>query len=196
MSMITIGIDPGLDGWIAVLDDGKIGRQATLYPIPVIEGRRRQYDAIGIYRFFGPAFLKGGILTADDDVRGVWIEEPGVFPHLVEKCPGCHMELEYCPHCTRRLPLRKNAMAAASQARCHALFELTCAVHDIPFNPVAARSWKKIMLAGTSGDKQAAIVRAKQLFPGVRLRATSRCKKDNPDMAEALMIAAYGERVL
>jgi crossover junction endodeoxyribonuclease RuvC len=42
--------------------------------------------------------------------------------------------------------------------------------------------------------KSASILKAREIFPDVSLRKTSRCKTDNDGMAEALLMAEYGRR--
>lgn len=44
--------------------------------------------------------------------------------------------------------------------------------------------------------KAASIIVAKRLFPAVRLRHSDRCTKDNHNFADALLIAEYGRRTL
>lgn len=62
---------------------------------------------------------------------------------------------------------------------------------------VPAKTWKAVMLPGENkSDKSASIRVAKRLFPGVSLRRTERCKKDDDGMAEALLIAEYGRRTM
>ncbi len=69
---------------------------------------------------------------------------------------------------------------------------------EIPHTLVTPQSWMKVMHAGTAigKTKDRSIEAAKRLFPGVSLRATAKSLKDNHGMAEALLIAAYGQRVL
>lgn len=59
---------------------------------------------------------------------------------------------------------------------------------------VAANKWKRAM--GVTKDKQSSILMAQRLFPGVNLLPTPRCTKPSDGMAEALLIAEYGRRVL
>jgi hypothetical protein len=69
---------------------------------------------------------------------------------------------------------------------------------EIPHLLVAPQTWQRAMHAGTpDGDtKQRSLIAAQRLFPGVSLRPTSRCRKDSDGMAEALLLAAYGQRVI
>lgn len=61
----------------------------------------------------------------------------------------------------------------------------------VPFQVVLPKVWQKEF--GIT-DKQTSILRAKQLFPGVNLRATERSKVDNHNFADALLMAEWGRR--
>lgn len=64
----------------------------------------------------------------------------------------------------------------------------------IPFELVPPVKWKKEF--SVTKDKNTSIEVAKRLFPGVNLKATSRCTKDHDGMAEALLMAEYARRHL
>ena len=61
-----------------------------------------------------------------------------------------------------------------------------------PYTLVSPRRWKASMLSDMPKDKGASILRAKQLFPA-SARELTRVKDHN--RAEALLIAAYGQRL-
>jgi len=61
----------------------------------------------------------------------------------------------------------------------------------IPLYEVAPQTWKKVILADTPKDKQAAIDYCMRRFPSVSLLATPRSRKPHDGMADALCIAAY-----
>lgn len=62
--------------------------------------------------------------------------------------------------------------------------------YRIPFHRVSPQNWKKHF--GLIGkDKQASIEKAHELFPGISLQSSKRCKKESDGMAEALLIAEY-----
>jgi len=67
----------------------------------------------------------------------------------------------------------------------------------IPYQIVKPRIWQKEMLtANIRGDtKRAAIAAAKALFPGVSLKRTERCTKDDDGMADALLLAEFARRL-
>ena len=63
-----------------------------------------------------------------------------------------------------------------------------------PYELVRPQKWKKEF--GITGDKNSSIDVCKRLFPGVSLRRTERCRKDDDGMAEALLMAEYARRHL
>ena len=64
--------------------------------------------------------------------------------------------------------------------------------YNIPYELVMPRVWKKEF--GVTSDKNTSIAVAKRLFPDVSLRRTERCKKDDNNIAEALLISCYARR--
>ncbi len=62
----------------------------------------------------------------------------------------------------------------------------------IPYQLVPPQKWKKEYSLGS--DKKQSIEVCKRLFPDVSLRRTEKCTTDNPDMAEALLMAEYARR--
>lgn len=66
---------------------------------------------------------------------------------------------------------------------------------QIPYQLVPPATWKKIFSL-LHKDKKASIEVCKQLFPGVNLLPTERCKKESDGMAEALNMAVYARRKL
>ena len=62
----------------------------------------------------------------------------------------------------------------------------------IPYTLVSPRRWKAVMLSDMGKDKGASILRAKQLFP--QCASQLQLVKDH-NKAEALLIAAYGQRL-
>lgn len=65
---------------------------------------------------------------------------------------------------------------------------------QIPYELVRPQKWKKEF--SITGDKNSSIEVCKRLFPGVVLRRTERCRKDDDGLAEALLIAEYARRHL
>lgn len=66
--------------------------------------------------------------------------------------------------------------------------------YSIPYELVTPNKWKKEFQV--TGDKNSSIDVCKRLFPDVSLRKTDRCKKDDDNMAEALLLAEFAKRRL
>jgi hypothetical protein len=64
---------------------------------------------------------------------------------------------------------------------------------EMPFDLVASRTWKSVMLKDMGSDKDASRLRAIQLAPGT---ASELKRKKDHGRAEALLIATYGIRHL
>lgn len=64
----------------------------------------------------------------------------------------------------------------------------------ISYVEVAPNTWKKLLLKDVSGDnkKMKSIIVCSRLYPYVDLKRTSRCKKFDDNIAEAILIATYG----
>lgn len=64
----------------------------------------------------------------------------------------------------------------------------------IPFELVRPQRWMKDF--GISGDKNDHVAVARRLFPGVSLKRTPKCKKDDDGHADALLLAEWARRHL
>ena len=64
----------------------------------------------------------------------------------------------------------------------------------IPYELVRPQKWKKEF--SITADKNTSIEVCKRLFPGVDLKRTERCRKDDDGIAEALLMAEYARRKL
>lgn len=63
---------------------------------------------------------------------------------------------------------------------------------SIPYELVRPQKWKKEF--SITSDKNTSIEVCKRLFPGVNLKRTDRCRKDDDGLAEALLMAEYARR--
>lgn len=64
--------------------------------------------------------------------------------------------------------------------------------YRIPYELVTPRKWKGEFQI--TGDKNSSIAVCKRLFPNVSLHRTDHCRKDDDNMAEALLMAEYARR--
>ena len=64
--------------------------------------------------------------------------------------------------------------------------------YNIPYELVMPRAWKKEF--GVTSDKNTSISVARRLFPDVSLMRTEKCRKEDNNIAEALLMAVYARR--
>lgn len=63
---------------------------------------------------------------------------------------------------------------------------------EIPYELVRPAKWKKEF--SVTKDKNTSIEVCHRLFPNVNLKRTERCKKDDDNFAEALLLSEYARR--
>jgi hypothetical protein len=184
------GIDVGLDGAIARIEDQGTAASVAVVPMPTIGTIKRDYDWVAIIDM---------LCNADH----VTIEE--IEPRTGILVKDCEAEAE------ARATLNatafeawkpKKKMIAGGKGTAHLLISYGRFIGllqglGVPFTPVRAREWKRMMLGGRTGrsDKTDSIRRAQELFPGISLLATPRCRKPHDGMAEALLILECGRRI-
>lgn len=66
---------------------------------------------------------------------------------------------------------------------------------EIPYQLVPPQTWKK-SFSLLHKDKKASIEMCKQLFPGINLLPTERCRKESDGLAESTLMALYAKRKL
>lgn len=71
-----------------------------------------------------------------------------------------------------------------------------CVGLRLPYTLVHSTTWKKVICKDVPKGKDAGILVAKRLWPGICLLPTTRSKKDSDGIADALCIAEYGRRTL
>lgn len=69
-----------------------------------------------------------------------------------------------------------------------------CEAMKIPYRLITPQAWKKIVLAGTAKDKDAAVNFVRRAYPSVNL-TPGRKVKPHDGMADAVCIAEYGLRL-
>ena len=62
---------------------------------------------------------------------------------------------------------------------------------QMQYTLIDPRTWKNYF--GISADKQSSIDKCKELYPGINLLPTKRCRKESDGMAEAVLIARWGK---
>lgn len=167
--MITVGVDPGLIGAIAIIDSNTM--EIEILPMPIIKGKgRSQYDLVEIKNVL--CLLPGYAETFPPHIL-VTVEKLQPLP---PKMPG-------------------GSIANYNRGVASGWSWLLTGM-SIPHQLVRPQEWQKVMLAGTSGTdtKQKSIIAAQRLFPGQSLKRTEKCRKSDAGMSDALLLCAYGMR--
>jgi hypothetical protein len=176
---IIIGIDPGLDGAFAAV--GLDSKEVEFLDMPtfnvLVGGKeRRQVDSQAVVSWLrGQAFASTEI--------AVIIEKQQAMPFRGSGKP--------CPTC-KQVKSQGTVSTGTTMMNYGLLLGILAAL-ELPVDLVASRSWKAVMLRDMGSEKEASIMRAKQLVPAVADRLAR--KKDH-GRAEALLIATYGVRQL
>lgn len=157
-----IGIDPGLDGGIAVVN--RDGRISDLEGMPVIGKGRRELDAARLH-----------------EILGVWVSlcKPEPISVHVEKVAS--------------MP-KQGVRSVFTFGQTYGATLAVLAVLGIRTELVTPQAWKKVVLAGTPKDKDAAVAYCRRAFPGAQL-VPPRCRVPHDGLADALCIAEYGRRM-
>ena len=161
----VVGIDPGLAGGIAILNNG----QATVQPMPVLPNPNGRGNSIDARRVTD---LLRQIMAQDPAPPLVVLERQQPMPRQGVTSTfatglGQGLLLGIC--CGLGVPVE----IVQAQRWQKVMF--------------AGRP--------RQDSKAASIQRCQELFPSVSLLATPRCKRPHDGMADALMIAEYGRRV-
>ncbi len=169
MRHLTIGVDPGLHGGIAILE-GNEDTPLVLLPMPIHRPGKKgrdQYDVDSIVQLMRRAKATGS-------------------------CVGVVEKLHPLP-----AKIAKGVIANYNRGAAFWFWVAVFGALRIPLlEAVLPRVWQKEMLAGTpAGDtKQRSVIAAQRLFPGVSLLPTERSRKPSDGLSDALLIAEFGRR--
>lgn len=171
-----IGIDPGLKGAVAFLDSEDDLVRIELTPTIGV----RDYDLFAMSELIASeaAMDRDGTLTA-------YIEDAIVIPGKTSP--------------------RTAKVIGFGQG----LWQMALMGNGVLYTVVEAKEWQKVMFKGIPkrykekrtpkgrqvlDTKLMSIIAAKRRFSGVSLRRTEKCRKDDHNTTDALLIAAYGRR--
>jgi len=164
---LYIGIDPGLQGAIGVVDEQ--GKHIWIYDTPIIEftkgkKKKREYDI--------PA------------IRNILMNFSDIGPTKVT------VALEKM----QSLPPGIRIQATFGLGLCQGIFEGLLVGLNIPYELVIPKTWQKeFQITKSKGDKKAqSLMIAERLFPSAELRGPRGGKKDG--RSDALLIAEWIRR--
>ena len=175
--MLTIGIDPGLDGSLVAIADGVPVFSVITPTHKVKQGRgvRKVYDVanmnLALEQICASTFSQG---------RGEYER-----PDLV------------CIEATEPRP-PKGRSACHSLGLSRGLWEGLIAARQWPYQLVRAAEWLPKMTKGVpgKGTKDRTILAASRLLPTLSLERSKRARKPHDGIADAGLLAIYAARVL
>lgn len=163
--MYIIGIDPGTTGAVAIIDaTGGIPELIDTPTAEVVRNKKKKND-------YMPSEMARILMPYSTDSAE---SSAHVYIEQVSAMPG------------------NGATSMFGFGKGFGIWLGILAAYAIPYTLVTPQAWKKIMMAGMSSEKDAARVRAIQLYP--ELSDQLRRKKDI-GRADALLIAAYGMKL-
>ena len=169
--MKYIGIDPGMSGYLAVIDSGDVYH----FPAPTRptgKGERRRYDIPGMIDLLRMAATGAELCV---------IEKQQSFP-------GQGVASTFTTGLGYGLWLAGlTAAGIPFEAVAPATWKAKLRIKALPSAASTAASRKK-------ATKALAIATAQRLFPGVSLLPTDRSRVPSADMAESLLLAYYASR--
>lgn len=176
-----LGVDPGKDGGLALLDERGLPVDAFLRKTPIITGKRKEYDIPGM----GILLSKiADYALVEDAVLVVILEKQQAMPPFFIKGG-------------------KKVHAGGSAANYQrgfgfGLWQGLCVGKKISYEVVTPQSWQKAMLAGTNAKdtKQASVIVAKRIWPDIDFRRSTRARKADVGLTDAILIGESGRRRL
>ena len=175
MNKIVVGIDPGLDGAIAVIVDGVL---VDVVDMPVIET-----TSLGKAKFNGTDIVKRDAVTRKVNPQGLadylrhWAPTPARSVHVYIEQVGARPD--------------QGVSSAFSFGAGFGILLGVAAALSMVYTTTYPQTWKKAM--SCTADKNLSRTRAQALFPA-KAAMFARAKDDG--RAEASLIAAYGYRQL
>lgn len=176
--MIYIGIDPGLSGGIALLDEQ--ANVITAFPMPIIQGKKNYMDTKAVSEY---------LKSFDPIELFVTIEKQIPIGGKREKVrilrTGKIMEVSIG---------RGMASTAYFQQGYGELIGVCTALDHVAFVTRAPVTWKKNVLEGLPwvGNKAASILYVQNRWPKVNLLPTPRSRKPSDGLADAICLGYDG----
>jgi crossover junction endodeoxyribonuclease RuvC len=165
--MIILGVDPGMSGGLALIElkkDKIINVQ--LFDMPTL-------DTIGSGKTKGGKPKKHTIID-EPELRNIFTSKKidHAFIEKAQSMPG------------------QGVSSVGSYMCGYGILRGMCSALQIPYDLCHPATWKRVVMKDLDRGKEAAIVRAKQLFPMADIG------KGKDGIAEALLIAWYGKNIL
>ena len=165
--MATAGIDPGKKGGICIIDGSP-----EFYPMPICKTGKGSKTELDLPRI-------NGIFT-DLQLRFYQLN----FLVILEK---------------QQAYPNQGAVSNFTTGGGFWALRAMLVAHDLPHVIITPQTWQKAVgiVRGPDNDtKKQSVAIAERMFPGVDLRATSRCTTKSDGLSDALLMAIYGRQIM
>lgn len=173
MKKLSIGIDPGKEGYVVCHSSET--NNFTFIPIPKIGDKIDANGIIDLFRFLKEDFIGFIISACVEDVHAIF---------------------------------GASAKSTFEFGYVNGMIDMALVANKIPFTKVSPKKWQSVMWQGVPMQKKVSStgktlvnntkaiseMAAKRLFPDVDMRRTSRCKKNDENLIDALLICEYCRR--
>jgi Holliday junction resolvasome RuvABC endonuclease subunit len=174
----VLGLDPGLDGGIALIRLGQY----------------KQTDFIEVHRMITKPGLKKG---REVDARALLDHFQMLQSGLAVKIQLAAVEwLQFMPRKGKGDRFMSNPKTEFMLGMSYGKLVSVLECLKIPIEFVYSQTWKKAILGDRGADKNRAIRFCLDHFPRTSLLATSRCTTPHDGIADALCLAEYARRKL
>lgn len=156
-----MGIDPGLKGFISLIDENKL--PVLSIEMPLTKGVKSEIDLKTLF----------DILSINSNTIALAVlEKVGAMP-------------------------KQGVVSMFRFGEGYGAIKMALAASKISYQLVTPRQWQGSMLAGENKQdlKSASIKVAKRLFPSVDMKRNDRCKVDDHNKADSLLMALYARRL-
>lgn len=174
--MLSIGIDPGLDGALAILDTET--RMVKFYDTPTVQVRsgkklKKQMDGAAITLLLNSIAVGKDVLVTIEKVNAMpgWKDDPD--------------------HPGQRIQTPMGVTSAFNFGFGYGVWIGLLTALMIPFQQVHPLTWKRAIMFDSGKEKDASRVKAIQLFPST---APDLNLKKHHNRADALLLAAWGSK--
>lgn len=168
MNKLFASIDPGNKGAVIIFSSGNKSLSIEeIYEMPILKTQGKGKTKKGN--------TKTHTVLDEQELRGILTENPisHIYIEKSQSMPG------------------QGAPATFNYACSYGIIRGICIGLQIPYTLIHPATWKRVMMKDMDKGKDAAIVRAKQLFPAL---SSEIGKHDG--IAEAILIGYYGEKNL
>ena len=174
---LIVGCDPGFSGAFCFMADNEI----RVVSMPILKAPKAILDEAAIK----------SILQLDEEAIKSILQDDGTLENAIRRARQgqiAHFFIE------RAIVMPGQGIVSSGRfMEQYGFLKGLCVGLGIPYTVISSVRWKKVLMDGMPKEKDAALVRVAQLYPGLRLTGP---KVSRIGQADAVLIAHYGQLIL